>query len=80
MNIMGNVVCYLKIFAALHQVFHIINGRKEKVQDVEKLMLFFWQPRISKQLYHVAKIITTTGKKAEAVREQLQPSLKLLGI
>ena len=73
-NIKENVIYYLKIFAALHQVFHIINRWEEKIQDVEKLMFFFWQSRICKQLYHVAKVITTEGRKKQGSESSSKPA------
>lgn len=41
-------ILYLKIFATLHQVFHIINGWEEKVQNMKEFMFLFWQTRVSK--------------------------------
>ena len=46
-TIKKNIV-YLKIFATFHQVFHIINGWEEKVQNVKEFMFLFWQTRIRK--------------------------------
>ena len=68
---------YLKIFTALHQVFDIINGWEEKIQNMKEFMFFFWQTRICKQLYHVAEIIATVrrewGSKVKELSAVIRP-------
>lgn len=40
------VPAHLQVFAALHQVLDIIDGREEEVEDLEEVVLLFWEPRV----------------------------------
>lgn len=51
------VTVHLKVFAALHQVFDVIDGREEEVEDLEEVVFLLREPRVRQQLHQVAKIV-----------------------
>lgn len=51
------VMVHLQVFAALHQVLDIIDGREEEVEDLEKVVFLLGEPRVRQQLHQVAKVV-----------------------
>lgn len=50
---------HLQVFAALHQVLDVIDGREEEVEDLEEVMFLLGETCVRQQLYQVAKVVAT---------------------
>lgn len=48
---------YLQVFAALHQVLDVIDGREEQVEDLEEVVFLLREPRVRQQLHQVAEVV-----------------------
>lgn len=60
---------YLQVFAALHEIFHIVDGRKEEVQDLKELVLLFREPSVREELHQVAEVVSTARNTPEDISE-----------
>lgn len=51
------VTVHLQVFAALHQVLDVIDGREEEVEDLEEIVFLLGEPHVRQQLHQVAKVV-----------------------
>lgn len=57
------VMVHLQVFAALHQVLHIIDGREEEVEDLEEVVFLLGEPRVRQQFHQIAKVVAADTDK-----------------